>query len=218
MTVSRKYARRLALRVVDQLNADATKWGLAVRKKHTISCKRGCAHCCNLMPTVSILEALAILEELGDMWTFDGVRCEALRYLGLLELSLENSTVWWEEQNGCMFLDSETLDCTIYETRPLTCRTHVVISPPDDCSTFGGRALRINDQLFNRHAFSVEGPMIPMLRVEDEALIFPLPLALLAAEAWIAGAEEYAEFLRVNDGTIRRWIESKDAELERMDA
>lgn len=72
------------------------------RRKRDVACERGCARCCVEGLSVLSVEAFALQEHLDEH--------------GL-------SGAPSPPPGGCAFLDGEGA-CTVYEARPLVCRTH----------------------------------------------------------------------------------------------
>ena len=75
--------------------------------KHKTSCRKGCASCCFNKVAVSVDE-----------------------YKVLKAFKPGNHP----SDKACRFLDSDN-SCSVYEHRPSTCRTHMVVSDPKNCGT-----------------------------------------------------------------------------------
>jgi uncharacterized protein len=85
-----------------------------------VACGKGCAQCCNVNITVSKVEAKAISENTG--WKLNTVsetkKHKLDKYLGV----------------PCPFLENDA--CSIYENRPMVCRTHAsFFTSPKWCDT-----------------------------------------------------------------------------------
>lgn len=78
-------------------------------------CQKGCAHCCAIDVDVSKVEALYIAK--NTPYTMVG-RTKRIRA---------------KYRNYCPMLDQETGSCTIYEYRPLFCRTAFAFDNPEYC-------------------------------------------------------------------------------------
>lgn len=81
---------------------DAAVRTIAERRKDDLACEKGCARCCVAGLSVLSVEAFAIQEHLDERG-----------------LSATPSPA----PGGCAFLDEEGA-CTLYEARPVLCRTH----------------------------------------------------------------------------------------------
>jgi Fe-S-cluster containining protein len=80
--------------------------------RHTtgrVACARGCAHCCYIGVSMTTVEAKAIGEQIG-----------------IEPRDVANAAprdpASWSNETPCPFL--ENAECSIYEHRPLECRTH----------------------------------------------------------------------------------------------
>lgn len=104
--------------------------------QYATTCVRGCHHCCYLATTITIPEALLILDTLSrDPYRW---RWFEQKLPDLMELAekLENRETtresWFDQKIPCVFLrDGE---CSIYEVRPTVCRTHISTDDPFQCS------------------------------------------------------------------------------------
>lgn len=119
-----------------------------------ISCRKGCAHCCEQAVVVSIFEARfivannrsTVLQVLDELRAQEALDKELTRSLGI-QHTLEAGTNechgyladfadrWFDLRKPCAFLDPRTKFCRIYEDRPLACRAHFVVEePPERCA------------------------------------------------------------------------------------
>lgn len=109
---------------------------------HLVSCQTGCAHCCKRTVVCSRAEALTIAEGIQRME--EPARQKLVRkildhadtYLDFLGLYIDDEDpdeIWFLEDQTCPFLDEKNL-CTIYEVRPLLCRTRHSLSPVEKCN------------------------------------------------------------------------------------
>lgn len=104
-----------------------------VSKKAKVTCKVGCAHCCELLAMMTFSEAILIAEKLlekpdwKDIAQKLKVQAEKACFDGISEVA------YFEKRVRCSFL-SDNNTCAIYEIRPACCRYHVVISEPSLCS------------------------------------------------------------------------------------
>lgn len=92
-------------RLVEEFTAEA--------KPPYVACKSGCAHCCHIAVPVHPLEAKMISETTGRAMTTPE---------SLTPKNLELQSAIASYDNPCPFLKDNL--CSIYESRPLTCRVH----------------------------------------------------------------------------------------------
>ena len=88
-------------------------------------CASGCGYCCHLRITISVAEALIILDHLQkhDQQHEYKERVKNLREPLAKRAASDNS--WWLENSiPCLFLEHNTSLCTIYEVRPFICRAY----------------------------------------------------------------------------------------------
>ena len=96
-----------------------------VKTNETISCKRGCSHCCKHNQLITSDEA-DLLVRVGKI---------DKEYLEMQLEFCEDPEFWWKlpyVYSKCMFLDND--QCTVYKNRPSICRNHAVSSVPENCS------------------------------------------------------------------------------------
>lgn len=123
----------------------------ARRDGQPVSCRAGCVACCRQLVPLSPVEARGVAEQVASLpderraqvvQRFDAAR-ERLREVGLHELLGERRYDGREEELAvafyaarirCPFLSEEDT-CSIYATRPLVCREHMVATPAAACET-----------------------------------------------------------------------------------
>jgi Fe-S-cluster containining protein len=163
----------------------------AERAGKTLSCRKSCAACCNYLVPVSVPEAFFLRRQIASLP--EGPRekiqvsmAETSRRIvdnplpsAVLEASiaarLESIGQWYTSQHeACPLLSGQT--CFFYASRPLACREHMVVSPPDQCLSTGAGEPEILPLPFSvtealgRLAGEVEGTKV-------EAILLPLVLA-----------------------------------------
>lgn len=102
-------------------------------KRLPVSCTAGCAHCCYQLVAVGIGEAFYIASGIAEQ---DNWRDWARRlYDEAREMAACTDMVgWFERHRPCVFLDTRSNLCQIYERRPAACRYHVVRTPAANCA------------------------------------------------------------------------------------
>lgn len=141
---------RSVLRLDDELVALGVKKHLPVVGPP--SCKKGCTACCDQLIPVSIPEAFMIHDLVSAMSESQQNEVlsrivdaeETLEALGIDAHSLENSgdqsvrqllAQYHRSGVRCPFLENEM--CSIYASRPTSCREYFVSSPRENCSKIG---------------------------------------------------------------------------------
>lgn len=93
-------------------------------------CQPGCADCCHLVVTVSLLEAVIILRNEMGRAAYE-VRQHEIIDTANLFLARDPSTrlsAWKKRGERCVFL-GDCDRCVVYEDRPFNCRTHLAARP-----------------------------------------------------------------------------------------
>ncbi len=104
-----------------------------------VSCTRGCSACCKQIVVAELSEAEYILERNPAAVTRAAAKLlEQARIAAQLpgDLDGEEGTAaaadaYWQLDMPCAFLEDGL--CSIYEDRPIPCRTHFVLSDPALC-------------------------------------------------------------------------------------
>ena len=134
-----------------------------------IRCGKGCSHCCHGPVEIWPQEAALRAQFVHDA----GLTPD----LGLLERQSRYTVETWREQGvadqACVFLDAKGA-CSVYPSRPNTCRKLLVMSDPAFCDARQGRMDDI-DRWFSWEAEMME---VAALEVFGAAL---MPKSLLAA-------------------------------------
>jgi len=132
-----------------------------------LPCKRGCAHCCEILTLIQFPEALVIADAIMKRhdWKFIGRNLRTQAKL-LFDENLTHES-YHKMRLVCPLLDPQTKECSFYEVRPSACRAHYVVSPPEDCAKVDGTG-----------TFSVENTHEAEVFLWDEiAKLFHRPLA-----------------------------------------
>ena len=159
------------------------------------SCKKGCTACCFQLVPISIpeafmfhdlvsamsetrqeevlsrfVEAEEMLEELGiDAFSLSNTGDQSLRQL-LVQYSRSGA--------ACAFLENGS--CSIYTTRPASCREYLVSSPAENCAKIGEvDVTRIPISIRMAHALSGVASRV----LGNDPMLLPLSFAINWAEA-----------------------------------
>lgn len=101
-----------------------------VLKNDQVTCKRGCTHCCYQAVALTFPEAVVARLEAGDdWWKAHSVEVERRAALWIRKTT---RIEWLMSKTPCIFLDG--IDCRIYDVRPITCATYMVVTDPELCS------------------------------------------------------------------------------------
>lgn len=96
--------------------------------KASISCKKGCAHCCHIRVECGHLEAKVVVDYAKENnIQIDMERLEHQKDLDITEYM-------FSPHKRCVFLADDNT-CKIYPVRPMACRNWFVVSDPKDCDT-----------------------------------------------------------------------------------
>lgn len=161
--------RRELLSIYDETDAKIQK-GL---KTAAVSCTKGCTACCNQLVFVEMSEAALIwhrhrdavrslLPQLLEQALAEESAAKVLDVRSTQSEMVSACRKYWLLQRPCVFLTQDRL-CAVYASRPLACRTHFVVSPPEEC----GRA--------------ISGP-VKIIDVADQRMTAALGLARKALE------------------------------------
>ncbi len=140
-----------------------------------VSCTKGCSACCKQIVVAEISEAEYILERnpaavaraTPRLLEQARIAAQLPGDLGTEEGTARAADAYWQMDMPCAFLEDGL--CSIYDDRPIPCRTHFVLSDPALCGAPERTAVVIADFGTRERApeqlFSVVGPL-PMLMVE----------------------------------------------------
>jgi Fe-S-cluster containining protein len=160
-----------------------------------VSCRRGCAACCELFVMVSGPEAVLIVEKYPHL--IKKVEPILRKQEGIM-MDLDINTVnfedevqrdrfagkWFEERQRCAFLNEQN-ECSIYDARPHACRTYIVIDEdPAICAQRPKEGETILIKTHNSLAgFNALGSVMELMAARYAKNIYmgPLPTMLLAA-------------------------------------
>lgn len=121
---------RSSFREMTRFYSAADRAIAAAREQHPSPCKEGCNACCRQLPTASIVEGLCIVDTLfrRGNGAFDRAAESAARFAAMLGGDPKlNNEAWFEKQLACPLLADGL--CSVYDVRPVTCRTMLVAEP-----------------------------------------------------------------------------------------
>lgn len=115
------------------------------RGDHTVSCSKGCSHCCYQNVDITDDEAQLITDYAEE----EGIAIDIDHLARQLVAKQTGGNDGFNKlpyaDRACVFLDDEG-GCQIYKYRPLVCRKLLVASDPEQCDTkkgFGGMVTRL---------------------------------------------------------------------------
>jgi len=109
-------------------------------------CLKGCSHCCHQSIPIVDVEGITIvnyIEAKLELTVREQIRNNIINWVTFFNSNTpsrvlnEKDVIEFEQvaavkRIACPFLINNL--CTIYEARPITCRTHIVASSPEECS------------------------------------------------------------------------------------
>ncbi len=155
-------------------------WCDAVRSTMAIGCEAGCSACCKILVSVTLPEAMALLENQTGRAAFDQHRDSVVDSARLFFTRHPQTKVelWAARKQACPFLEGDV--CSVYRSRPISCRTHLAVRKSQPCRDGNyyvdtreiqraGYEITINAAARIGVPF-VAGPMHPMLVIADEIM------------------------------------------------
>jgi Fe-S-cluster containining protein len=193
----------LARSISASIVAIAAKHGTEAGK--TISCQRGCTHCCRQLVPVAPLEAKRLAEVVSACSSEQRAAIlerfsraiQTLETAGLINarsrspgsqramVSKEtNANAAWNDVSrryyelrlDCPFLENDS--CSIYDERPIACREYNAVTPPALCESFDSGIETIERPVRLGEALTKAGNDV----AKTNEMAIPLPLAL----EWVA--------------------------------
>jgi Fe-S-cluster containining protein len=177
--------------------------------KLNATCTKGCAACCYLLVGVTYAEARVIAEHVAALPRVKicDLRARLVDATGRLD-SVRSRDAYLLRQVPCVFLraggEPWSGTCSIYGVRPLACRLHLVVSPPEHCAPDAIRDVAFVDTRFAHVRASLHladpdderatkyGPLAPLIVLAlDEALEGTVP-SLLELESWERKMERWS--------------------------
>lgn len=172
----------------------------------TIPCRLGCSACCYILATVTLAEAIHLVAALkigGHKFDHDAIR----RQFEIVIDPAMDLPKWQDAQEPCVALVGDR--CAAYDARPLTCRAHYVVGPPEDCSPPAKGVLGIDSRGF------LDIGMPPIMVASQRVgvplsygpLPFLVPIAITALDEGIDVAAKKLEAMGMaDDESMMRWM------------
>ncbi len=206
----------LARSVSASVVALATEHAAAQGK--TISCQRGCTHCCRQLVPVAPLEAKrlaeviaalpldqrnAILERFSKaIKTLEQAGLSSAKAAkgqrALVSNETDATAAWndvsrryYELRMDCPFLENDS--CSIYEERPIACREYNAVTAPSLCESFDSGIETIERPVRLGEALTKAGNEVA--KTKDMAIALPLVLEWVATRAKAFSGEYEGEAL-----------------------
>lgn len=124
------------------IQASADEWAMGARESHEVSCQVACAACCTHLVPTTLPEATAALSAAMAqhpklmMARQQKVKDDHNKLANLVKKhdgdAAEIEKAWKRQKVPCVFLGAGKR-CLVYGSRPVACRTHLVVSEPDEC-------------------------------------------------------------------------------------
>lgn len=155
-----------------------------VRKETTLSCRPGCDACCYYPIEISLLEAIPIYRALTEKgrWTPSFVKSLKEHADKTAFLS---ASIWMMSRIPCPLLADRR--CSIYESRPLHCRTMWAKGDPYYCNgqNFGPQTTLVPKDEVMLDFFKYEDLIAQSVQLTNYKL--PIGRAILLAEQIVTG-------------------------------
>ncbi len=141
---------RTVFKKIDELRDKEVASALSQHPGTSVSCRRGCSHCCHQLTVISVPEGILLAT---TVLAHTGWRTEILPALAAAahadctpKLTKRSR---FRSQVPCGLLDTKTGECRAYADRPGCCRLHVVVSPVANCSLEGNEHGETKTAAFN---------------------------------------------------------------------
>lgn len=190
----------------------------AASQGKTISCQRGCTHCCRQLVPVAPLEAKRLAEVISALSPEQrsailerfSKALETLEQANLLSAkpaqgqramvsNEKDATAAWNDVSrryyelrmDCPFLENDS--CSIYEERPIACREYNAVTAPSLCESFDSGIETIERPVRLGEALTKAGNDVA--KTKDMAIALPLVLEWVATRAKAFSGEYDGEAL-----------------------
>lgn len=161
----------------------------------TVACKKGCAHCCHQLVTVTMPEAL-------DLYLAAEKNPLALRRVSAGADAQAQSIMrgtsaaeWFKRGTRCVFL-TEANDCSVYEHRPFACRTLMALETAEHCRPDATDPTVKRPDHADTFPYVYANMAVAAQAADLPVGVIPLPIALQwAAIVWAHGREALRRML-----------------------
>ncbi len=163
-----------------------------------LHCKKGCGYCCHTRVTATAIELFMLARGIRERWNDAADPLQArFRDVEARTRTLPKDQ-WVASRIPCAFLAEGS--CTVYESRPLTCRTYASLSLPTCIDWFNGAAVVVPqpDRAQLLRVFILAGMKAAMAHAGLEVVGFEMGHGLNVAMApdaearWLAGENVFA--------------------------
>lgn len=96
-----------------------------------IKCGKGCSFCCSLHVDITDDEAELLVKHAIE----ENIQIDVDRLSKQESKTIEQWSELTAQDRKCVFLDNDNGCCKVYEYRPISCRTLLVVSDPKHCDT-----------------------------------------------------------------------------------
>lgn len=190
-----KRANKRLRRELTNLHEDINTRVRAAQRDVGVSCTKGCHACCRQMVLVELAEAALILYRHAGVVqrVLPKLVAHAHSVVGLgraLSIHSDRNAVgemcdaYWELDLPCAFLERGL--CSVYESRPIACRTHFVVSDPERCAHNEDVGVVVVDLGGSRSAVQLRAVVQIVSARDGEFLMGTLPQMMIEA-AKLAG-------------------------------
>lgn len=122
------------------------RWAKVAKEEGWVdSCRPGCAGCCHMVATATLVEAIAIVVQLrrqGDLERFESMMDEPTSPIGRGIAAANESGMstyeWLRRRIRCPLLSASS-ECLVYPMRPIVCRLYSTNGPREDCWVPGAK-------------------------------------------------------------------------------
>lgn len=164
-----------------------------------LHCRPGCGYCCHLKVSVSIAEALIILDYLREH-DRQQLYKELIKSLNepFAQRAVADNSWWVKNTIPCLFLDKSTLLCSIYEVRPFSCRAYHSLD-----------ALRCKTGYFNRTEIGIPCYLDFKRSRELYSVAFERALAQLGLQSAQFELSSTIGLFLQSPGLVKQWAQGE---------
>lgn len=165
----------------------------------SVSCTKGCTHCCYMLTAISSLEGDLIAEYLLKS------RRDMIKVAHRLERSAQVMSKakkyrnYFLERRPCALLDEKNKECTIYEVRPSPCRYHYATTPVMNCS------IKSTEDVTTPNLTKLEAVVFKFCMEHGKDIAGPLPLLVLDSLERAANCRSITH-IRNRLPTLEQWL------------